>query len=326
MPLKAPILPLLFALTPLLGAALGIHGLTLLVSAVALPLAEWCWGRGRRWELHWGRIWPRVILLIVMAQAPLILILFPPQGAAQAVLIGLACGYAAGGAGIVLAHELGHRRSALDRGLARLMLSTLGWGHYLIEHNRGHHRRAATREDPATARREEHLWRFLPRYIKGIWTEGVKLSRAQPGRLNEAWALAGLTVALWSLVTWAAGSLGLLLIATQAALAVLLVGAVDYMEHWGLVRTPDAQGRPQRLGAAHVWDCHNAVSDALLFNLPRHAHHHMQPWHEADTLQHTPESPQMPTGYAGMVMLTLVPPLWRRVMTPRLPAARGTLP
>ena len=107
---------------------------------------------------------------------------------------------------------------------------------------------------------------------------------------------------------------------TQAAVALLLVGAVDYMEHWGLKRRTGPDGKAERIGTAHIWDCRNAVSDLMLFNLPRHASHHLEPWRHAGELQHTAQAPQMPTGYAGMVLLTLVPPLYRRVMAPRLPA------
>jgi alkane 1-monooxygenase len=242
----------------------------------------------------------------------------PPAMWRMAVL-GLACGSVAGAAGIVLAHELGHRRSPLDRSLARALLCMVGWGHYLIEHNRGHHRHAALRHDPATARREEGLWNFLPRYWVGVWHGAVALSRSQRGAINEAWALAAATVALWALAWWAAGTAGLVFCLAQAAVAQLLVGCVDYMEHWGLQRQTGADGRPERMAAAHIWDCRNAASDLMLFNLPRHAHHHIEPWHGADALRHTPASPQMPTGYAGMVLLTLVPPLFRRVMEPRLP-------
>lgn len=332
------LLPLAFAATPALSWWWGWPGLTGLVGFVLLPLVEWFWGRHARLNPQWGESMPRIVMLLVLAQPPALLAVMglgvpwpgitdpgePPLW--RVVVLGAACGSVAGAVGIVLAHELGHRRHRLDRALSRALLSMLGWGHYLIEHNQGHHRHAALRHDPATARRHESLWAFLPRYWWGVWRGAVKLSAHQRGPLNEAWALAAITVALWAGAWWVAGPAGLAFMVAQALVAQLLVGCVDYMEHWGLQRRTDPNGRPERVGAAHVWDCRNAASDLLLFNLPRHAHHHREPWHGADALRHSPTSPQMPTGYAGMVLLTLVPPLFRRVMTPRLPADHPSPP
>lgn len=316
------LLPVLFTLTPTLGLAWGQPGLTGLLGFLVLPLLEWVWGRHASVQPHWGHQAPRAVMALVLLQ-PLWLLAWvawsePPMALWKVAILGTACGSVAGAVGIVLAHELGHRRSAVDRTLARALLCLVGWGHYLIEHNRGHHRHAALWHDPATARREESLWRFLPRYWVGVWRGAVALGREQRGMLNEAWALAALSAAVWGGAWAVAGTAGLVFCLVQAAAAQLLVACVDYMEHWGLQRRVQADGRPQRLTAAHVWDCRNAVSDLMLFNLPRHAHHHTEPWHHADALRHTAASPQMPTGYAGMVLLTLVPPLFRRVMEPRL--------
>jgi len=323
MPWRHALLPVLFALTPTLGLWGGLPGLTGFIGFVLLPFLEWTWGRGTVVAPQWGRQAPRAVMALVLLQ-PIVLLGWvsaqaEPAAVWRVAVLGLACGSVAGAVGIVLAHELGHRRSPLDRGLARALLCMVGWGHYLIEHNRGHHRHAALAHDPASARREEGLWSFLPRYWVGVWKGAVALSGQQQGPLNEAWSLAAATAALWGLAWWMAGAPGLVFCLAQAAVAQLLVGCVDYIEHWGLQRRIGPQGRPERMSAAHIWDCRNAASDLMLFNLPRHAHHHLEPWHQADDLRHTPASPQMPTGYAGMVLLALVPPLFKRVMEPRLP-------
>ncbi len=320
MPWGYALLPALFTLTPTLGLWWGQPGLTGLMGFVVLPLFEWVWGRHATVQPHWGLQAPRLIMALVLLQ-PAVLLGWASNTSVplwQIAILGTACGTVAGGVGIVLAHEMGHRRSPLDRGLARALLCLVGWGHYLIEHNRGHHRHAALWHDPATARREESLWGFLPRYWVGVWRAAVALGREQRGRLNEAWALAAVTAALWGAALALAGTAGLVFCLAQAAVAQLLVASVDYVEHWGLQRRVGSDGRPERLTAQHIWDCRNAVSDLMLFNLPRHAHHHTEPWHVADDLQHTDAAPQMPTGYAGMVLLTLVPPLFKRVMEPRL--------
>jgi alkane 1-monooxygenase len=230
----------------------------------------------------------------------------------------MGCGYVAGGTGIVLAHELGHRREWVDKALARALLCWIGYGHYIIEHNRGHHRHAATMQDAATARQHESLWRFMPRYWVGVMVDALRLSRHKPGRVNEALALLALSLGLAvALTAWAGwSSLGFMLF--TAVVAQTTVASIDYVEHWGLQRQI-RQGKPERMGPQHTWDCANRVSDLLFFHLPRHAAHHLQPSLDCNGLSHTPDAPQMPTGYAGMSLLSLVWPLYRRVMTPRLP-------
>ena len=313
------VLPLLFILFPTIGWLIGWPWLTLVVSALLLPLIEWvCRDVPAKRTLAWGETWPRLLMALIVAQTLLMGALVQSMSWPMLLLMGLSVGYVSGGSGIVLAHELGHRKPLIDRGLSRLLLLTVAYGHYAIEHNRGHHRTAATYPDPATARFEESLWRFLPRYYSGVWQDALKLSRQQPGRFNEALALMCTTLSMFIAIYLIADIKSLVFMLIQAMQAQLLVGAVDYMEHWGLQRA-DQNGKPERMGPQHTWDCANVVSDTLLFNLPRHSSHHLQPSLSADELFHVPDSPQMPTGYAGMVVLTMVPPLYRRVMTSRLP-------
>jgi len=314
------ILPLSFTLSPLLGWISGWYGLTVVVAAVALPLAEWWVGPGKATAAasRWGQAFPRLVLVLAITISLGLALQAPVLDWPGLMALALSCGYVLGGIGIVLAHELGHRRALLDRALARLLLLSVGFGHYVIEHNRGHHRAAATHEDPATARRHEGLWLFLPRYFSGIFADAVRLSRTRPGRLNEALALLAATLALYGLMFALGGSKTLVFCLVQSLLALLLVGSIDYVEHWGLMRA-SVNGKPERMGAAHTWDCANRVADLMLFNLPRHAAHHIEPSLDCDQLYRSPASPQMPTGYAGMVLLALVPPLYKHVMTPRLP-------
>lgn len=314
------ILPFTFTLSPLLAWASGWFGLTIMVAAIALPLAEWWVGPGsaQSHEPQWGPWFPRLIVAMAIAVSFGLATQAPALAWPDLIALALSCGYVIGGIGIVLAHELGHRRAFIDRALARLLLLSAGFGHYAIEHNRGHHRAAATHDDPATARLHEGLWIFLPRYFTGIFIDAVRLSRERPGRLNEALALLVATVVLYALIFAAGGLKTLAFCVVQSLLALLLVGSIDYVEHWGLVRST-VNGKPERMGAAHTWDCANRVADLMLFNLPRHAAHHLEPSLNCDQLYRTPTSPQMPTGYAGMSLLAMLPPLYKRVMTPRLP-------
>lgn len=318
------LLPLGFTLSPLLGWAAGWPWLTVLLAAAVLPLAEWLLGRGGDAPVgRWSPRFLRVVMLAVLAVCTTFPLLTSTDDWTTWLPLALGCGYVAGGIGIVLAHELGHRRPVVDRLLARALLCLVGFGHYALEHNRGHHRAAATRPDPATARREESLWRFMPRYFSGVFRDALRLSREAPGRLNEALALAGVSLAVAAAFTVFGGWQALAFVLVQAVVAQCLVAAVDYIEHWGLERARHG-GKPERMGPQHTWDCANRVSDAMLFNLPRHASHHLEPSLECDELYRVPASPQMPTGYAGMVLLAFASPLYRRIMLPRLPGPVAT--
>lgn len=307
---------------PVLGFLLGLPWLGLLVGAVVVPLAEWLWGPrsgGRPIRSAWVL---RILMLAVIGQILLLALLAPGLKTMQWIWLALSMGYVAGGAGIVLAHELGHRRAALDQWLSRVLLACVAWGPYRVEHNRGHHRHAATLDDPATARAEESLYRFLPRYLRGVYLNGWRLSRHPTARWHEAGVLVGLSVAV-ALLLWLVGGITALSFwLVQAATAVFLVAAVDYIEHWGLVRGKTADGL-ERMGPGHTWDCGNGLAEAILFNLPRHAHHHLAPGEQGHALRRIPEAPQMPTGYAGMVLLAAIPWAWFRVMQPRLKQVRG---
>ena len=315
------LLPTIFTLSPLLGWWIGAPWLTLLLAAVVIPAVEWLWGRRHTSttpSFRWGAWLPRIIMLVVLIVTGSLAVNAASYQWNELVWLALSSGYVCGGIGIVLAHELGHRRTLLDRTLARTLLTWIAFGHYVLEHNRGHHRQAATLHDPASARQNESVWRFMPRYFVGIYRDSLKLSREQSGKFNETLTLTTLTLVLFALVMLAAGLKGLVYCVIQACLAQTLVATIDYVEHWGLQRRL-IDGKPERMNASHIWDCANRVSDALLFNLPRHASHHLEPSLNCDQLYPMSESPQMPTGYAGMVLLAWLPSLYVTFMTPRLP-------
>lgn len=321
------LLPLGFTLSPLAGWLLDLPWLTVVLATIALPLAEWLIGReaGGAPQYRWPAWFLRATLLAVLAICAGFALIAPHMDWTQLIPMALGCGYVAGGIGIVLAHELGHRRPLLDRALARALLCWIAYGHYAIEHNRGHHRAAATRADAASARRDESLWQFMPRYFSQVFIDALRLSRQKNARVNEALALAAITVLIALLLFIAAGWHSTVFVIITAWMAQTLVAAVDYVEHWGLERKL-VDGKPERMGPQHTWDCANRISDAILFNLPRHSAHHLEPSLDCNGLYRTPASPQMPTGYAGMTILALLWPLYRRLMTPRLPGAASTSP
>ncbi len=238
-------------------------------------------------------------------------------------LLAGAVGFVTGAQGITFAHELGHSRSRLDRALAWLLMTSVAYPHFMVEHYRGHHPRAATHDDPASARRGESLWRFLPRTLAGSLRHAWQLESAQLRQLQRGWAASPLA---WSslavlgvsamLLAWG-GARALAFWWLQSAVAVLLLETVNYIEHYGLQRAKLPGGQREPFAVGHAWNADHVVSNSLLANLQRHSDHHMHAWKPFDTLQALP-GPQLPTGYAGCLLLAAVPPLWFALMHPRL--------
>ena len=236
-------------------------------------------------------------------------------GSGDQLLFTLSVGLATGATGITIAHELGHKRSALERFLAQVLLVTVSYGHFPVEHNRGHHVRVATREDPASARYGEGFWRFLPRTLAGSLLDAWRIDRAA---VLRAWAA---SFAIATLLGVAFGPRAVIFFFGQSAMAIVLLEAVNYVEHYGLQRRRLADGRYERPDARHAWDAYERLSNCFLVHLQRHADHHLNPSRPYAALQPQPQSPRLPTGYAGMLPLAFVPPLWFAVMNPRVPAA-----
>jgi alkane 1-monooxygenase len=231
-----------------------------------------------------------------------------------------------GGIGINTAHELGHKRASSERWLSRVALAQTGYGHFFIEHNRGHHVRVATPEDPASSRLGESFWAFLPRTVYGSLTSAWGIESARLDRLGKphwslrndivgAWAM---TVGLFAVLAIVFGPVVLPYLLIQAVLGFSLLEVVNYLEHYGLRRQRKEDGRYERCLPEHSWNSNNVASNVLLYHLQRHSDHHANPTRRYQALRHFKEAPQLPTGYAGMIVLAWFPPLWRRVMDPRL--------
>jgi alkane 1-monooxygenase len=230
------------------------------------------------------------------------------------------------GIAINTAHELGHKRASLEKWLSKVALAQSGYGHFFIEHNRGHHVRVATPEDPASARLGESFWAFLPRTVWGSLTSAWELERQRLARLEhspwsihndivQAWAM---TVVLFAVLTVAFGPVVLPFLLLQAVVGFSLLEVVNYLEHYGLRRQKREDGRYERCRPEHSWNSNNVASNVLLYHLQRHSDHHANPTRRYQALRHVDEAPQLPTGYAGMIVLAWFPPLWRRVMDRRL--------
>lgn len=234
-----------------------------------------------------------------------------------------------GGIGINTAHELGHKREANERWLSKIALAQSFYGHFYIEHNRGHHVRVATPEDPASSRMGENFYQFWPRTVAGSLKSAWRLEKRRYARRQQhpfrigndvlnAWLMSAV---LWgALIAWlGVGLLPYLLI--QAVVGFSLLEVVNYMEHYGMLRQKVGVGerqRYERVDPTHSWNSNNIATNVLLYHLQRHSDHHANPTRRYQALRDFEESPVLPTGYAGMIVLAIVPAIWRRVMDPRV--------
>lgn len=235
------------------------------------------------------------------------------------------------GVSINTAHELGHKTAAHERWLAKLALGPVAYGHFFVEHNRGHHVRVATPEDPASSRFGESFWAFLPRTMLGSLRSAWALERQRLARQGrsvwswrndnlQAWAV---TVLLFGALAAWLGWLALPFLLAQAFYGAALLEVVNYLEHYGLRRTQRADGRYERCRPEHSWNSNHVVTNVFLYHLQRHSDHHANPTRSYQSLRHFADAPQLPSGYASMILLAYVPPLWFRVMNPRVVAHYG---
>ncbi|HEX3518792.1 MAG TPA: alkane 1-monooxygenase [Solirubrobacteraceae bacterium] len=235
------------------------------------------------------------------------------------------------GVAINTAHELGHKRDDLERWLSRVALAQSGYGHFFIEHNRGHHVRVATPEDPASSRLGESFYAFLPRTVLGSLRSAWELERVRLDRLERsmwspsndilgAWAM---TVVLFAVLVAIFGFVVLPYLLIQAVIGFSLLEVVNYLEHYGLLRQKREDGRYERTRPEHSWNSNNTASNVLLYHLQRHSDHHANPIRRYQALRHVDDAPQLPTGYAGMILLAVIPPVWRRTMDRRVMAHYG---
>jgi alkane 1-monooxygenase len=236
-----------------------------------------------------------------------------------------------GGIGINTAHELGHKKESHERWLSKIALAQSFYGHFYIEHNRGHHVRVATPEDPASARLGESFWAFWPRTVAGslrsAWHLESKRLRLRGRRVlswrNEILTSWAMTVVLFGALTAVFGWWALALLVVQGVLGFTLLEVVNYLEHYGLARQRNAAGRYEKVDERHSWNSNRLATNMFLYELQRHSDHHANPTRRYQVLRHFDTSPQLPAGYARMIVLAVVPAVWRRVMDHRVVAHYG---
>jgi len=235
------------------------------------------------------------------------------------------------GIGINAAHELGHRVEHLERWLAKIALAQSAYGHFFVEHNRGHHVRVATPDDPASARLGESLYEFLPRSVAGGFRSAVALESERLARKGKRWwSPHNHILQAWSMTVVLFGGLMLVFgwqilgwLVLQAVIGAALLETVNYVEHYGLLRERRPDGRWARCSPRDSWNSDRLVTNIFLFHLQRHSDHHANPGRRYQTLRSCDVAPQLPAGYASMIVFAAIPPLWRAVMDHRVLAHYG---
>jgi alkane 1-monooxygenase len=224
--------------------------------------------------------------------------------------------------GINVAHELGHRVNKYEQNMAKALLLTSQYMHFIIEHNKGHHKRVATEEDPASARYGESLYAFWIRSIVFSYLSAWKLEteRLKKKNLpvwsfqNEMLQFAFLQLTLILLVFTGFGLFPLLYYLASALLGILFFETVNYLEHYGLRRRKIDENKYERVLPVHSWNSNHFMGRAILFEVTRHSDHHFLASRKYQILRHFDEAPQLPAGYPAMILLAFTPPLWFYVM------------
>jgi alkane 1-monooxygenase len=236
--------------------------------------------------------------------------------------MGVMCGIL----GINVGHELGHRLNNTEQFLGELMLLTSLNTHFLPYHNGGHHFNVATPNDAATARKNEPLYLFWIRshfssYIQAWQLENNRLHNEHKNSFslqNKMVVYSIANVILIFTIYYFFGWFVLLSYIFAAVFGILQLETVNYIEHYGLVRQKNEHGRYEKVRHYHSWNSDHIIGKLLLFNLSRHSDHHYNGSKPYQVLKSYPESPQMPTGYPGMMALSMIPPLWFNHMNARI--------
>jgi len=238
-----------------------------------------------------------------------------------AVVAGMTSGLA-----INTGHELGHKNSKIEKLLAKLVLAVPAYGHFTIDHNLGHHRNVSTPGDPASARMGESIYKFAVREIPGALKEAWTIERDRLQRrerslwhpnnqiLQSYYLTALLNIALIIWLGWVMVPFLLL----HHASAYWQLTSANYIEHYGLLREQDENGKYERCEPRHSWNSNHVFSNLVLFHLERHSDHHKNPLRRYQALRHFDDAPQLPNGYFGVYLMAYVPVLWFRVMDKRL--------
>lgn len=253
------------------------------------------------------------------------------SGLEQIVLF-FGIGVISGTIGITYAHELAHQKPKLERWLGDILLAMVLYSHFRSEHLLVHHRYVGTPKDPVTARYNEGFHRYFPRVLRQQPVSAFRAEKAMLARKNlpwhhlsnPFWRYGLLQLVALGLALWIGGFVGLGLFLVQAFTAMWQLELVNYVEHYGLTRKHLGDGKYEHVLPRHSWNASQLASNWLLINLQRHSDHHYKPDRRFPLLQtyDEDEAPQLPYGYPIMTMAAMIPPVWLRIMNPKVRAWR----
>jgi alkane 1-monooxygenase len=253
--------------------------------------------------------------------------LYTRKGTPVADKLGLALSIGAmNGIAINTAHELSHKSNKTDQMLSLLALAPTGYGHFRVEHPYGHHKRVATPEDPASSKMGESFWQFLPRTVIGSFKSAIKIEKARLERRGKGWwsldneLLQGwaMSAGLYTTLVAIFGRKVIPFVAIQAVYGFSLLEVINYVEHYGLLRQKKENGQYERTRPEHSWNSNNVVTNLFLYQLQRHSDHHANPTRSFQALRHFENTPQLPSGYASMLLPAYIPSIWFKMMDKRV--------
>lgn len=236
--------------------------------------------------------------------------------------MGICCGVI----GINVAHELGHRNTWWEQRMAQALLLTSLYMHFFIEHNKGHHKNVSTPHDPSSARYNEPIYLFFPRTIFGTLRSAYSIQQtiqkskgkgfiSPDNTLLRFWIIEAVAILA---VLWIFGWVVMLFFVGAAVIGFLLLESVQYIEHYGLSRQYKASGLYERVMPWHSWNSDHILGRVVLYELTRHSDHHYLASRKYQILRHQETAPQLPAGYPAMILLAFVPPLFFKIMNPRV--------
>ena len=286
-------------------------------------------------RLYWHRlvtiIWLPVQLLLIFGS---LIWIFATDHLAiwEEVALMLVVGLLSGGIGIVYAHELMHQKNRFERALGEILMITVLYGHFVTEHLAVHHRYVGTPHDAATARYNESIYRFFLRVLPGSFLSAWRVEAERQRRkgnpvwwfANPFWRYLGGALFVLVLAFAIGGWVGVGFYVLQAFFAVWQLEQINYIEHYGLQRQRLDSGKYEHIKPRHSWNSDHRVTNYMLINLQRHSDHHAKPDRRYPVLQtyNEEEAPQLPASYPILTWLVYIPPLWRRIMNPRVRAWR----
>ena len=244
------------------------------------------------------------------------------------ISLGISCG----ALGINAAHELGHRNTKHEQWMSKILLATSLYMHFFIEHNRGHHKNVSTDEDPASSRYGESLYAFYFRSVIYSWQSAWHLETERLKKANQQfWSIhnemlmyqviqLSILVSILFIFNWKV----LIFFIAAAIIGFLLLETVNYIEHYGLKRKKIGDAYYEKVLPIHSWNSNHSLGRILLLELTRHSDHHYMASRKYQILRHFDESPQMPTGYPGMILLAFIPPIWFYVMHKQIEKYKST--